>query len=55
VPIIRKKIGGICGGTGITPVFSVLDHGLRYQDGVEFSLIFGNKTEKDILLFEELV
>jgi ferredoxin-NADP reductase len=55
VPIIRKKIGGIAGGSGISPIYPVLMHGLRYEDGVEFSLIFGNKTVKDVLLKDELV
>jgi ferredoxin-NADP reductase len=55
VPIIRKKIGGIAGGSGITPIYPVMMHGLQYEDGVEFSLIFGNKTAKDILLKDELV
>jgi NAD(P)H-flavin reductase len=34
VPIIRKKIGGIAGGTGISPIYPVMMHGLRYEDGV---------------------
>lgn len=55
VPIIRKKIGGIAGGTGISPIYPVMMHGLRYEDGVEFSLIHCNKSSKDILLKDELV
>jgi ferredoxin-NADP reductase len=51
VPIIRKKIGG----TGISPIYPVMMHGLRYEDGVEFSLIHCNKSSKDILLKDELV
>jgi hypothetical protein len=47
---IRKKIGGIAGGSGIAPIYPVMMHGLKYKDGVEFSLIFGNKTSKDVLL-----
>lgn len=50
----RKKIGGIAGGTGIAPIYPIIMHGLKYEDGVEFSLIFGNKTSKDILLQDEL-
>jgi NAD(P)H-flavin reductase len=53
-PVIRKKIGGIAGGSGIAPIYPVMMHGLNYEDGVEFSLIFGNKTAKDVLLHDEL-
>ena len=50
----RRNIGHMAGGTGITPCFHVLQSSLRNQDGVKHSMIFGNRTVDDILLFEEL-
>lgn len=54
----RKKVqtmGFICGGTGITPAFQVLDAALKDpMDKTKFSLLYANNSEDEILLREEL-
>ena len=51
----KTKIGLICGGSGITPVFHVLDAIYRAKETVcEVKMIFSNKTVDDILLREQL-
>lgn len=50
-----KAIGMIAGGTGITPMYQVIQHILRdINDGTQITLLFGNVTEEDILLRKEL-
>ena len=49
-----NKIGMLAGGTGITPLFQILQNSDLNNDTIEFSLIFGNKTSKDILLKNQL-
>ncbi|KAF8633529.1 hypothetical protein AX15_001334 [Amanita polypyramis BW_CC] len=45
----------IGGGTGITPLYQVLEHALADKSNkTKFKLLFSNITEKDILLREEL-
>ena len=53
--VTRQNIGLIGGGTGITPLYQVLNAIHAYQEsGIKVSLIFANKTPDDILLKEEL-
>lgn len=49
-----KRIGMLGAGTGITPLFQLLQAADRNSDTCEFTLFFGNSTEKDILLRTEL-
>jgi len=50
-----NRLGLIAGGTGITPMLQVIRHVLKNpKDRTQTSLIFGNVTEDDILLREEL-
>jgi cytochrome-b5 reductase len=49
-----KNIGMLAGGTGITPMFQLLQAAHKNKDVSSFSLIFGNKTSKDILMKDEL-
>jgi len=49
-----KHIGMIAGGTGITPIYQLLQAADKTKDGIDFSLISANKTIKDILLLEEI-
>jgi len=50
-----KKVGMIAGGTGITPMLQVIRAALRdAKDATEWSLLFANQTENDILLRGEL-
>ena len=51
---VRKKIGHIAGGTGITPIFQVIQAALKNDDKTTHQLIFGNRTVDDILLKGEL-
>lgn len=44
----------VAGGTGITPIFQVLQEAYLNKDTVEYTLIFGNRTTKDILLKNRL-
>lgn len=50
-----KQIGLICGGTGITPGYQVMQAVAKHaEDDTEVFLIFANRTEEDILLREEI-
>ena len=51
---IKKKIGMIAGGTGITPMFQIIQAVVQNKDRIKLSLLYGNKSEKDILIREEL-
>jgi len=51
---MKKEIGMIAGGTGITPMMQVLHEVLSNpRDETKLSLIFANVTEKDILLKDQ--
>jgi len=50
-----KSIGMICGGTGVTPAYQVIQAIYKDKgDKTEISLLYANKTEDDILMREEL-
>lgn len=50
-----KKIGMVAGGTGITPMYQLIRAVCENQrDTTEISLIYANRSEKDILLRKEL-
>jgi len=50
-----SHVGLIGGGSGITPLYQVLASALRDPNNTtKFTLLFGNTSEKDILLKEEL-
>jgi len=52
---LKKKIGMVAGGTGISPMLQVLEHVLADPaDTTEISLLFANVNEADILLKEKL-
>lgn len=51
-----SKIGMLGAGTGIAPLYQILYAADRNEEkDVEFILFYGNSTEKDILLKDELV
>eukprot|EP01083_Nonionella_stella_P033228 90976_1 len=54
--IKANKIGMLAGGSGITPMYQIIQHIARNEesDKTQLSLIFANNTEKDILLKDEL-
>jgi len=48
------QVAMIAGGSGITPMYQVLEHALEQKDDkTKFTLIFANVTPADILLREE--
>ncbi|KAF6165193.1 hypothetical protein GIB67_007178 [Kingdonia uniflora] len=50
-----KRLAMIAGGTGITPIYQVLQAILKDpEDETEMYVVFANRTENDILLREEL-
>jgi len=50
-----QQIGMICGGTGITPMFQLIQDICNHsEDKTEISLIFTNKTTDDIMLRDNL-
>ena len=53
-PHVKTKIGMIAGGSGITPLFQIIQAVVETKDKVDLTLLFGNKSEKDILIREEL-
>jgi len=54
-PNMKKTIGMVAGGTGITPMLQVIQEVLKNpQDHTEISLIFANVTAEDILLKDRL-
>ncbi|KAF9404100.1 hypothetical protein BGZ94_004382 [Podila epigama] len=50
------QIGMICGGTGLTPMYQIMQAILtdKAQDETKVSLIFGNRTEDDILMRQQV-
>lgn len=51
---MAKRIGMVAGGTGITPMISIIRAIVRGGIDVEISLLFSNKTVDDIILKDEL-
>jgi ring-1,2-phenylacetyl-CoA epoxidase subunit PaaE len=44
----------IAAGSGITPVISIIKHGLQTQPGSEFTLLYANRNRGSIIFFDEL-
>src|SRR5438309_2319670 len=54
-PNMKKEIGMIAGGTGITPMLQIIKYVLNNpNDQTQLSLLFANVEERDILLREQL-
>ncbi|KNA12873.1 hypothetical protein SOVF_121130 [Spinacia oleracea] len=54
-PKFAKKLAMISGGTGITPIYQVMQAILKDpEDKTEMHVVYANRTEEDILLREEL-
>ncbi|KAF8404170.1 hypothetical protein HHK36_009050 [Tetracentron sinense] len=50
-----KRLAMIAGGTGITPIYQVIQAILKDpEDDTEMNVVYANRTEDDILLWEEL-
>ncbi len=50
----RRHLIGIAGGSGITPVFSILKGILFQEPYSRFSLLYANSTESDIIFKDQL-
>jgi ring-1,2-phenylacetyl-CoA epoxidase subunit PaaE len=50
----RRKLVGIAGGSGITPVMSLLRTTLRTEPESGFTLLYGNRDSNSIIFLEEL-
>ena len=50
---MAKNVGFVAGGTGITPMISIIRWILAQRQGAELFLVFANKTEADIIFREE--
>ena len=50
---MAKKVGFVAGGTGITPMISIIRWILTKRIDAELFLIFANKTEADIIYKDE--
>jgi cytochrome-b5 reductase len=50
---MAKRVGFVAGGTGITPMISIIRWILTKRIDAELFLLFANKTEEDIILREE--
>lgn len=50
---MAKQVGFIAGGTGITPMISIIRWILTQKIDAELFLIFANKTEQDIIFRQE--
>ena len=44
----------IAAGSGITPMLSIISHGLRSEATSQFTLVYGNRSTKSIMFSEEL-
>uniref|UniRef100_A0A2P2JNK5 Nitrate reductase n=1 Tax=Rhizophora mucronata TaxID=61149 RepID=A0A2P2JNK5_RHIMU len=54
-PKSAKKLAMLAGGTGITPIYQVIQAILKDpEDETEMHVVYANRTEDDILLREEL-
>jgi cytochrome-b5 reductase len=50
---MARKIGMLAGGTGITPMISIIRAVLSDDESIAISLVFSNKTIDDIILRDE--
>lgn len=50
---MAKRVGFVAGGTGITPMISIIRWILTNRVDADLFLIFANKTEVDIIFREE--
>jgi ring-1,2-phenylacetyl-CoA epoxidase subunit PaaE len=53
-PSARRHIVGIAGGSGITPVLSLLRTTLRDEPQSQFTLLYGNRDSSSIIFLEKL-
>ena len=50
----NSSILAIAAGSGITPIFSILNHFLKQNNSKKFTLVYGNKTPQQSMFYQEL-
>lgn len=53
-PLRRRTYGLICAGSGITPVLSIAASALAVEPNSEVVVLYGNRTQRDVMLLEDL-
>jgi ring-1,2-phenylacetyl-CoA epoxidase subunit PaaE len=53
-PTKRRHLVGIAGGSGITPVMSLIKTTLKYEPESRFTLLYGNRDSSSIIFLETL-
>jgi ring-1,2-phenylacetyl-CoA epoxidase subunit PaaE len=53
-PEARREYAGFAGGSGITPVLSLLRAALSLEPNSRFTLIYGNRTSLGVMFLEEI-
>ena len=53
-PTAKRHIVGIAGGSGITPVLSLLRTTLKEEPESQFTLLYGNRDSSSVIFLEEL-
>ena len=49
-----KNIVGICAGSGITPILSMIKTSLLNNENSKFTLIYGNKTQNSTMFYSDI-
>jgi ring-1,2-phenylacetyl-CoA epoxidase subunit PaaE len=53
-PVAERRYVGFAGGSGITPVLSILKAALAREPRGRFTLLYGNRTAAQVMFLEEL-
>ena len=53
-PSVSKNYAAFVAGSGITPVFSIIQTALAQEPNSTFSLVYGNQTAKETMFLEDL-
>lgn len=50
----KNHIVGICAGSGVTPILSMIKSKMENSKDSKFTLIYGNKTQESVMFYNEL-
>ncbi len=50
----KRHLVGIAGGSGITPVMSLIKSTLKYEPGSRFTLLYGNRDSSSVIFLDAL-
>ncbi|MEC7863831.1 MAG: 2Fe-2S iron-sulfur cluster-binding protein [Bacteroidota bacterium] len=50
----KNHIVGICAGSGVTPILSMIKSEMENSKDSKFTLIYGNKTQETVMFYNEL-